>query len=166
MGKGRLVFNLMVVWGATGIWHGANWNFLLWGLYYGVLLVLEKVVWGKSLERLPGWVRHGYTLLLVMVGWALFSLENFAQLGPYLGAMFGLAGAGGADGATLYYLRSYLPMFLIAGVAATPLGKHLWYKFPERAQKIACPLLMLAGLLLSTAYLVDGTYNPFLYFQF
>lgn len=166
VGKGRLVFNLMVVWGATGIWHGANWNFLLWGLYYGVLLVLEKVVWGKSLERLPGWVRHGYTLLLVLVGWALFSLENFAQLGPYLGAMFGLAGAGGADGAALYYLRSYLPMFLIAGVAATPLGKHLWYKLPEKAQKIACPLLMLAGLLLSTAYLVDGTYNPFLYFQF
>ena len=166
VGKGRLVFNLMVVWGATGIWHGANWNFLLWGLYYGVLLVLEKVVWGKSLERLPGWVRHGYTLLLVLVGWALFSLENFAQLGPYLGAMFGLAGAGGADGTALYYLRSYLPMFLIAGVAATPLGKHLWYKLPEKAQKIACPLLMLAGLLLSTAYLVDGTYNPFLYFQF
>ncbi len=164
--KGRLVFNLMVVWAATGIWHGANWNFLLWGLYYGVLLVLEKLVWGKTLQKLPPAVQHIYTLFIVLIGWALFAIEDFSALGPYLGAMFGFAGGGLCNGAAFYYLGSYLPIMLIAAVGSTPAGKGLWHKLPERAQKVLCPLLMLFALLLSTAYLVDGTYNPFLYFQF
>jgi len=166
VGRGRLIFNLMMVWAATGIWHGANWNFLLWGVYYGVLLTLEKLVWGEGLKRLPAAVQHLYALFLVLVGWALFSLEDFSQLGPYLAAMFGFAGGGGADGAFLYYLRSYGPTLAVAVLGCTPLAKRLWHRLPDRAQRIACPVLMLAALLLSTAYLVDGTYNPFLYFQF
>jgi len=164
--KGRLVFNLMVVWAATGVWHGANWNFLLWGLYYGVLLVLEKLVWGKALQKLPAPVQHLYTLFFVLVGWALFAIEDFAALGPYLSAMFGFAGGGAVNAAAGYYLRSFGPVLLIACAGSLPAVKAGWDKLPERAQKVLCPVLLLAGLLLSTAYLVDGTYNPFLYFQF
>ena len=164
--KGRLVFNLMVVWAATGIWHGANWNFMLWGLYYGVLLVLEKLVWGKALAKLPDPLKHLYTLVLVLIGWALFAIEDFSALGPYLGARLGMAGGGLVNGAFFYYLRSYGLMLLFATLGSTPVVKSLWHKLPQRVQKIACPVLLLLGLLLSTAYLVDGTYNPFLYFQF
>lgn len=164
--KGRLVFNLMAVWAATGIWHGANWNFLLWGLCYGVLLVLEKLVWGKALQKLPIPLQRLYTLFFVLVLWVVFAIEDFSRLLPYLGTMFALGGAGAADGAFLYYLKSYLPMLLLAGLGATPLVRSLWARLPETGRKILCPLLMLSALLLSTAYLVDGTYNPFLYFQF
>lgn len=164
--KGRLVFNLMVVWAATGIWHGANWNFLLWGLYYGILLVLEKLVWSKALQKLPAAIQHIYTLFIVLIGWALFAIEDFSALGPYLGAMLGFAGGGLSDGEALYHLSSYLPIMLIAAVGSTPAVKGLWHKLPDKGQKILCPILLLLALLLSTAYLVDGTYNPFLYFQF
>ena len=164
--KGRLIFNLLLVWGATGIWHGANWNFLLWGLYYGVLLILEKLVWGKALARAPAVARHMYALFFVVVGWAIFTIEDFSQLGPYLAAMFGFAKGGLADPAFFYYLRSYFAVFAAAILAATPLAKQLWHKLPDKVQMVACPVLLLCGVLLSTAYLVDGTYNPFLYFQF
>ena len=166
VGKGRLIFNLMVVWAATGIWHGANWNFLLWGGCYGVLLVLEKLVWGKALSKLPIPLQRLYTLFFVLVLWVVFAIEDFSHLLPYLGTMFGAAGKGAADGVFFYHLKSYLPMLLLALCGATPLAKTLWARLPERAQKLLCPLLMLLGLCLSTAYLVDGTYNPFLYFQF
>ena len=164
--KPRLVFNLLVVWACTGIWHGANWNFLLWGLYYFVFLTLEKLVWGKGLEKLPGAVGHGYTLLVAAVGWALFAIEDMSLLPGYLGAMFGFAPGGLAAPGDLYYLRSYLPMLLAAGVASTPLAARLWRKGPERARRVILPVGLLAGLILCTAYLVDATYNPFLYFRF
>lgn len=164
--KGRLIFNLMVVWAATGIWHGANWNYLFWGVYYGVLLILEKLVWGKALKKLPAPLQHFYTLFLVLIGWALFAIEDLSVLAPYLSAMLGFAKGGLANGVFFYYLRSYGVMLLIAAVGSTPTVKLAWHKLPERAQNVLCPLLIMAGLLLSTAYLVDGTYNPFLYFQF
>ncbi len=162
----RLLFNLLVVWAATGIWHGASWNFLLWGLYYGVLLVMEKFFLNRWMERWPGWLRHVYALFFIAVGWALFAVEDFSRLGPYLAAMFGFAGKGVADGAFFYYLRSYLPMLLIAALTSTPLGKGLWDKLGEKPRQILLPLLLLAGLLVCTCYLVDATYNPFLYFRF
>ena len=164
--KYRLFLNLMIVWAATGIWHGANWTFLLWGLYYGVLLVLEKMVWGKGLEKLPAALQHIYTMVLVVVGWVLFDLDTLGQVGTYLKGMFGLTGAGFADGKAVYYLGMYLPTLVILAVASTPLAAKLWKKLPERAAKAVFPALMLAGLVLSTAYLVDATYNPFLYFRF
>ncbi len=166
VGKGRLVFNLLVVWAATGIWHGANWNFLLWGLYYGILLVGEKLLWGEGLKKLPAPVQHGYTLLIVLVGWVLFAIEDFAALGPYLSAMFGFAADGLWNGAVGYYLRSYGVVLALAALASTPLGAKSWEKLPQKGKAVALPLLMLFALALATAYLVDGTYNPFLYFQF
>ncbi len=164
--KPRLFFNLMVVWAATGIWHGASWNFLLWGLYFGVLLILEKGFLLKLLQKLPGAVQHLYTLFLVLVSWAIFAVEDFTQLGGYLKAMFGMAGGGGMDGNFLYYLMSYLPILVVAGVASTPAAAIVWKKLPKKAMVVALPILMLAGLLVSTAYLWDATYNPFLYFRF
>jgi len=154
------------VWAATGIWHGASWNFLFWGLYYGVLLVLEKMVWGKKLAQTPAFVQHIYTLFLVVIGWALFAVEDLGQLVPYLKGMFGLGGAGLADTASLYYLGSFFPMLVILTVASTPLAANLWKKLPKKGAQVVLPVLLMLGLLLSTAYLVDATYNPFLYFRF
>ena len=165
VGRGRLFFNLMVVWGLTGIWHGASWNFLLWGLYFGVLLILEKGGLLKVLEKLPAAVRHIYTLFLVLISWTIFAIEDFGRLGGYLKAMFGL-GAGIAGPTAGYYARSFGPVILIACLAATPLAKKGWNKLSNTAKAVLLPLLLLAGLVLSTAYLVDATYNPFLYFRF
>jgi len=165
VGKARLIFNLLVVWAATGIWHGASWNFLIWGLYYFFWLVLEKLFLGKYLGKAPGWLAHIYGIAVAVVGWAIFAVEDFSAMGFYLRAMFGL-GAGVVNGQALYYLRGFLPMLLIGAVAATPLGAGLWKKLPERPRKIVLPVLLMLGLVFSTAYLVDGTYNPFLYFRF
>ena len=164
--KPRLLFNLLIVWAATGIWHGASWNFLLWGLYYGFLLVLEKFFLGRYLERCPRWLQHCYTLFFIAIGWALFAVEDFSHLGPYLSAMLGFAPGGLTGGAVLYYLRSYLPMLLTAAAASTPLAKKLWDRLGEKPRLALLPILLLTGLLLCTAYLVDATYNPFLYFRF
>ena len=164
--KPRLVFNLLVVWACTGIWHGANWNFLLWGLYYFAFLTLEKLVWGKALTKLPGAVQHLYALLIAVVGWALFAIEDMSLLPGYLAAMFGFAKGGLVSSSALYYLRSYLPMLVAAGVASTPAVAGLWRQGSLRAKKVILPVGLLAGLILCTAYLVDATYNPFLYFRF
>ncbi len=161
----RMIFNLLVVWAATGIWHGASWNFLIWGLFYFFWIVVEKLFLGRVLEKVPAWLSHLYGLLIVLVGWAIFAVEDCAALGPYLGAMFGM-GAGLWDGAFLYYLGNYWPILVIAAVASTPLGANLWKGLPQRVRQTALPVLLCAGLILSTAYLVDGTYNPFLYFRF
>lgn len=163
---GRLCLNLLLVWGTTGLWHGANWNFLLWGLYFGALLMLEKLWLKERIRRWPVAVQHLYTLFLVVVSWAIFAVEDFSHLIPYLGAMFGRAGGGLADGAVFYYLRSYGISLLTACFASTPLGARLWARLPSRVRGAALPVLLLSGLLLSTAYLVDATYNPFLYFRF
>ena len=165
-GKGRLFFNLFVVWAATGIWHGASWNFLIWGLYFAVLVILEKAFLGKVLQKLPGAVQHVYTLFLVLVSWAIFAVEDFSHMGMYLRAMFGFAPGGLMNGAVGYYFSSFLPMLIIGCVASTPLAAKLWSKLPEKTMKVVLPVLLLGGLIFSTAYLVDATYNPFLYFRF
>ena len=164
--KAKWMRNLFLVWAATGIWHGASWNFLLWGLYFWALLLLEKFLLAKPLSRAPAAVGHVYTLLLVMVSWAIFAMEDFSRLGAYLRVMFGIGGAPLASATFGYYFRSYLPVLLIAAVASTPLAARLWRKLPVRAAQILGTLAILAGLALCTAYLVAGTYNPFLYFRF
>ncbi len=162
----RLFLNLLVVWAATGIWHGASWNFLLWGLYFALLLILEKAFLLKVLEKLPRPLQHLYTVFLAVVSWAIFAVEDLGHLGVYLKAMFGLAAAGGWDGVFWYCLRSYLPVLLIAAIASTPLSVRVWERLPARAVQVLLPVLLLAGLTVCTAYLVDATYNPFLYFRF
>ena len=164
--KGRWMFNLLVVWAATGIWHGASWNYLIWGLYFFVLLMLEKFFLLKALDRAPALVGHVYTLFFVLVSWAIFGLEDFTQMTAYLRVMFGLAGAPLIDGALGYYLTSYLPILCVAAVASTPLAAGAFRKLPALPAKAAEAALIVAGLVVCTAYLVDGTYNPFLYFRF
>jgi alginate O-acetyltransferase complex protein AlgI len=111
-------------------------------------------------------VGHIYTLFFVVVSWAIFAIEDFAQLGAYLKVMFGLGGVPLVDAQLGYYVTSYLPILLVAAVASTPLGAKLYHKLKPRAAEVVCTVLVLAGLVVCTAYLVDGTYNPFLYFRF
>ena len=164
--KPRWIFNLLMVWAATGIWHGASWNYLIWGLYFFVLLVLEKFLLGKWLKKAPAAVCHVYTLFLVLVSWAIFALEDFGQLTAYLQVMFGMGGVPVVNGAFLYYLTGYLPILTVAAVSATPAGKLLCHKLSAPWQRVVCLVLVLAALVVCTAYLVAGTYNPFLYFRF
>ena len=164
--KPRWMFNLLVVWAATGIWHGASWNYLLWGLYFFVLLMIEKFFLLNLLKKAPALVGHVYTLFFVLVSWAIFGLENFTQLTAYLKVMFGLGGVPLINGELGYYLSSYLPILCVAALASTPLGVSLYRRGSVRVQQVACTVLVVAGLVVCTAYLVDGTYNPFLYFRF
>ena len=160
----KWVRNILIVWLLTGLWHGAGWNFLLWGLYYALFMLAERLFLGKWLETLPRALQHVYALFVVLIGWALFAVEDMGRLGAYLSACFG--GAPLASAADGYYLMSYLPLLLILAVAATPLGKRLWDRAGERAHGVLLPVLTLAGLVLCTASLVDASYNPFLYFRF
>ncbi len=165
-GKARQYLNLFIVWAATGIWHGASWNFLLWGLYFFVLLVIEKAFLLKALDRAPRWVSHVYALFFIVVGWAIFGVEELGALGSYLAAMFGMGAGGICRAADGYYLMNYATMLPILAIASTPLGAKLMKRVPERALRVAVPVLIVCALVLCTAYLVDATYNPFLYFRF
>ena len=162
----RWMFNLLVVWAATGIWHGASWNYLLWGLYFFVLLMMEKFFLLKVLDKAPALVGHIYTMFFVLVSWAIFALEDFSHLTGYLKVMFGLGGVPLVNANLGYYLTSYLPILVVAALASTPLGVTVYRKLPHWAARCLCTVLVLAGLVICTAYLVDGTYNPFLYFRF
>ncbi|MBQ1372530.1 MAG: MBOAT family protein [Oscillospiraceae bacterium] len=164
--KPRWICNLFLVWAATGIWHGASWNYLLWGLYYFCWLLLEKLLLGKLLERLPALLQHLYLIGIVMVGWAIFALEDFGQLHSYLALMFGFGSAPLWSPATSYLLRNYLCLLGIGLIGATPLAADCFRRLPELCRVWLSPLLLVLGLLWSTAYLVAGTYNPFLYFRF
>ena len=163
-GRGRQVFNLFVVWAATGIWHGANWTFLFWGLYFFVLLMVEKFLLLDKLEKAPAIVGHVYTMFFVMVSWAIFAIEDLGHLAGYLKVMFGLGGVSLADRTFFYYFTSYLPVLFVAALAATPLGRTAYQSM--RRRQAMCAVLVAAGLVVCTAYLVAGTYNPFLYFNF
>ena len=164
-GLPRQLLNLLIVWCLTGIWHGASWNFLLWGLYYALLLILEKIFLYQRLQKAPGWLCHVYSLFLVVVGWVLFSVEELPACVLYLRSMF-FCGSGAISGTFLYYLRSFGPSLAVMILAATPLPKKLFSRLPEKLGWAVKPLLVLGSLALCTAYLVDSTYNPFLYFRF
>ena len=161
--------NIAIVWLLTGFWHGAAWNYVLWGIFYGLLLMLEKFFLLEKLKKFPAAVARLYTLLCVLVGWGLFAIEDFSKLGGYFGAMFG-AGAGFCDNNTLWQLSSYLPLLGICLAASTPLASKLYGWLREKcvpaAITAADSLGVVCGMLLSTAYLVSGSYNPFLYFRF
>lgn len=166
VGKAKLYRNIFIVWLLTGIWHGASWNFLCWGLYFALLLMLEKAFLLKALAKIPHFFRHCYALILVIISWVIFALTDMGQAVSYLQTMFGLNGAPFIDGNALYYLRNYGPSLLIMAIAATPLFHQLWQKQPLLRQQRLAPLLTLLGLILATAYLVSASYNPFLYFRF
>lgn len=164
--KAKWVRNLFLVWAATGLWHGASWNYLIWGLYFFVLLLLEKTVLKNVIEKMPGWCGHIYTMILVVISWAIFAIEDSSHLVLYLRVMFGIGAESFADTAFLYYLSNYLPVIIIAAVCSTPALAMLGERLPERQRKIAGILILCASLAVCTAYIVSSTYNPFLYFRF
>lgn len=163
-GTARTIRNLLIVWFCTGFWHGASWNFILWGLYFAAWLILERYVLRGVLEKTPAILKHLYTLIVVFVGWGLFAMVDLGVCGDYLAACFG--GAPLWSGADLFRLRSYAVTLAVLVLASTALGQRLWAKLPRQAEQLATPVLMGLSLVVCTAYLVDGSYNPFLYFRF
>lgn len=163
-GPGRTYFNLFLVWSATGLWHGANLNFVLWGLYFFVFLVLEKAFLLKALEKAPSTVRHLYTLAVVLISWTLFSMEDFGALGTYFSTMFG--GAPFVNGVFLYHARNYLLLLIAAAIASLPWVKQRFLRLTEARAYWVKPVLAAVGLFFCIAYLVSSSYNPFLYFRF
>ena len=161
----RWIFNILVVWMLTGAWHGAAWNFVLWGLMYAVLLLIEK--WIPGLQKLPGILRHGYVLLVTMLGFVLFNAESLSQAGGDIAALFGFGGLPLMTGETLYYLRSTALLFALGFVGATPVVKIAARKVSATKFGPVLELFaMIALLLVCTGYLVDGSFSPFLYFRF
>ena len=161
----RWVFNVLMVWLLTGLWHGAAWNFVLWGLLYALFLLVEK--WVPAIHKLPSFLRHIYVLLVVMLGFVLFNAADLNQALSDIGGLFGIGGMPLVTTQTLYYLRSYAVLFVVGIVGATPLVKTLTCKLTEKKWGVYLELvLMAAALLICTAYLVDGSFNPFLYFRF
>ena len=163
--KGRWVFNTLVVWMLTGLWHGAAWNFVLWGLLYAAFLLLEKFV--PALLKLPVLLRRCYVLLIVVLGFVLFNATTLQQAISDIGGMFGFAGVPLVNTQTLYYLRSYGVLFAAAFIGSTPLVKRLAQKLEHKPiGAVLEPVMLIVLLLVCTAYLVDGSFNPFLYFRF
>lgn len=170
-GKWRTYLNVFIVWFLTGLWHGASWNFILWGLYFGIIITIEKVFLMKWLIYAPRLIRHFYTLVLLIIGWGLFAFENLSYLKDYFRVMFGLKEVALYDQVTLYYLMTNGVLLIILVIASTPLAKQMYQKLKqskrgELLDVVLSPIVCLLILILSTAYLVDSSYNPFLYFRF
>jgi len=167
-GKGKTLRNLLIVWGLTGLWHGASWNFILWGLYFGVLIIIERLGWGKVLEKLPAVVSTLYTFLLAVFGWVLFDTNTLSDAFRYFGAMFGATGIL-ADSTATYMFTTNIVIFVLCIFASTDWFMKLAEFAKKKKEKLvtcATPVLIIAMLILCTSYLVDATYNPFLYFRF
>lgn len=161
--------NILIVWMLTGFWHGAAWNFMLWGLYYGLLLLAEKYFLAPKLQRLPGFAQQIYSFVLVLFGWVLFFSPTLKDAFVYLGNMFGIGGHGFLDSTGIYYLTGNLLLLIICALCSTPWA---WKKFNRFSlQKgpypsAAATVIYTAVFIFSIAYLVNATYNPFLYFRF
>ena len=163
--RGRWIFNIFTVWMLTGFWHGAAWNFILWGLLFGVLLLIEKLV--PAIGKLPAVLKHIYVLLLIVLSFVLFNGESLTQVGKDFAGLFGFAGLPGVTAQTVYYLKSYALLFVVGFVGATPVVKNTAARIGATKVGAVLEVLLLVGILLvCTAYLVDGSFSPFLYFRF
>ena len=160
--------NLFITWALTGLWHGASWNFILWGLFFGVLIIIERLGFGKILEKLPSAVSMLYTIVMVLFGWVLFDTDTLADAGRYYAAMFGASGSL-VDSYARYTIASNAVMLTLCILISGGLGSRLISFCEEknkRASAVAGVAVKIGGLLICTAYLVGATYNPFLYFRF
>lgn len=165
-GVPRQMLNLLIVWFLTGLWHGASFNFIFWGLYFGLLLVLEKFVLQKWLAKAPAWVQHVYALFFIIIGWVIFYFTDLGEMGAFFGSMFSFGSVAVSHSAGTLIL-SYLPMLLVAGVASTPLGTWLYQRVQgTKAAPALQTVFCIVVLGLCTALLVSQSYNPFLYFRF
>lgn len=184
-GMGRQLFNITVVWMLTGLWHGANWNFVLWGVYYGILLMIEKLFLLKWLKKAPAWIGHIYSMFLVVIGWTIFAQTDMSQLGRYLKTMFGIGAHGGADADFFYFLSTNAVLLILLvvcsidhrfwlrkvckkSVASENIENDNIYQWCEQSRGLtyAKPIIMIVLLVISFAFLVGDSYNPFLYFRF
>ncbi len=169
VGRWKQYRNIAIVWFLTGFWHGASWNFILWGVYFGVILMLEKTFLLKLFDRLPRFVRHIYALLLIGIGWIIFSFTDASAGLRCFAALFGVGTTAFSNSVIWYQLAHSLPLLAIACVGATPLPKTLWSRFTEKKPTFAgigTIVLGLASFVVVVAYLVDSTFSPFLYFIF
>lgn len=171
-GFAKQIRNILVVWLLTGFWHGASWNFMMWGVYFGIWLILEKLFLLKWLKKAPGWVSHVYTMVLVLISWVIFAFDDLSVGVAYIGAMFGFSGAGFANQQTAYLLYTNILLLLVLFFASMNWGQRIWAKVQQRmgshsvAYEVVKSVAFTAVFLLSVAYLVDASYNPFLYFRF
>ena len=168
--KPRWLLNILAVWFLTGFWHGASWNFIVWGLYFAVILMLEKLVLLPILEK-SGPLKHVYVLFLVMISFVIFNAADMTEAFSYIGGMFGAGGVPVISAEAIYYFGSNLAVLIIAALGATPLCKNAVNRLCKSNRGNALlailePVLLVILLLLCTAYLVDGSFNPFLYFRF
>ena len=168
---GRWIFNIAVVWFLTGLWHGAAWNFVLWGLLFAVLLVLEKLFLKKWLDKLPRILNHALVMLVIIISFVLFNASSLAEAGADIAGMFGGMGVPLVTTETLYYLRSYAVVFLLGILGCTPFPASLVKHFAAGKRTVGVYRVLevaalVALLLVCTAFLVDGSFNPFLYFRF
>jgi len=167
--KLKWIRNLFIVWGLTGFWHGASWNFIIWGLYFGIILVIEKLFLGKYLEKTKV-LKYIYSGIIIVISFIIFNSMTVSEILTSIGNMFNLTNITFINNETIYYLKSYLILLIIAIIAATPLVKNIITKLKEtklnKIINILEPLTYIALLILSTAFLIDASFNPFLYFRF
>ena len=166
-----LVRNIFIVWALTGIWHGANWTFVIWGLMFGIMLIIEKLFLTKHLEKMPSILQRIYVLFTVMISFIIFNANSIVEAWNNIIGLFGANGESLINASTVYYLKSYSAVLVIAIIGSTPLLKNIIEKLKTKtnANKIINllePIAMASILIIVTAYLVDNSYNPFLYFRF
>lgn len=166
-----LIRNILIVWTLTGIWHGASWNFVIWGLLFGIILIIEKLWLGKLIEKLPTIIRRIYVLFIVMISFIIFNGDSLQNIWNNIIGLFGVNNLPVINNYTIYYLRNYIVVIIIALIGATPILKNTIEKLKqnnkiEKIINILEPILLITLLLVITAYLVDNSYNPFLYFRF
>ena len=166
-----LVRNIFIVWALTGIWHGANWTFVIWGLMFGIMIIIEKLFLTKHLEKMPSILQRIYVLFTVMISFIIFNANSIGEAWNNIIGLFGANGESLINASTIYYLKSYLVVLVIAIIGSTPLLKNIIEKLKTKtnANKIINllePIAMASILIIVTAYLVDNSYNPFLYFRF
>lgn len=169
VGKIKWLRNILIVWFLTGLWHGAAWNFILWGVLYGVLLVIEKMGLLKVLEKIPNVISRAYVALITIIGFIIFSGSSVSEILNNIGGIFGIGVSKFADLESLYCLKNYAAIFIIAIIGATPIMKNIVSKISKKASKLVNviePVFLTTLLIVCISYLVDGSFNPFLYFRF
>lgn len=167
----KQIRNILVVWMLTGIWHGASWNFVIWGLLFGIILIIEKVFLGKYIEKWPTFFKRIYVLFIVMISFIIFNAENMKEAFQNIIGLFGANGENFINQYTIYYIRSYIVILVIAIIGSTPFLRNIVLKLKENKKtnkiiNILEPIFIITLLIITTAYLVDNSYNPFLYFRF
>ena len=161
-GAKRQIINILIVWALTGFWHGAEWNFLFWGLYFAVILIIEKNFLLDKLNKSKV-LGHIYTLFLVVIGFVIFNVTGINEIIGYLKNMFGFGGIAVSSKETIYYLKSYMPCILMGLVGSTPIVKNVFSKWKNTVAEL---IVLVVLFVLVTAFLVNGSFNPFLYFRF